>query len=60
MAEEETGLEGLDPRRRLGWVEVTTVVGARLSRVRALSGSGRLAEGDRLELVSGGGAAPGQ
>lgn len=43
--------ESLDPDHRIGVVEVEDIIGARVSRVAALSGGGDIGIGDRLELI---------
>jgi hypothetical protein len=44
-------VEGLDPDHRIAIVEVEDIIGARVSRVIALSGGGSIGVGDRLELI---------
>jgi hypothetical protein len=41
----------VDPEERIAVVEVEDIIGARVSRVRALSGIDQLEVGDRLELI---------
>ena len=43
--------EGLDPDHRIAVVEVEDIIGARVSRVTALSSDGNIGIGDRLELI---------
>jgi len=43
--------EELDPRRRVGVIEVKEIIGARLSSVRILEGEETIRAGDRLELL---------
>ncbi|HJP29230.1 MAG TPA: hypothetical protein QGF95_01605 [Candidatus Latescibacteria bacterium] len=42
---------GLDPDRRIAVVEVDDIIGARVSKVVALSGGNAIGVGDRLELI---------